>query len=274
MPELPEVETVVRGLRAPLLGRRIERMWHDWPPTIHSPSPPEFAARIAGQEIQAIDRRGKYILIRLGRDTLVIHLKMSGRLYVAAAEAQQEADRWVHVRFDLDGGGQLRFSDLRKFGRVYLTDDVEALLAHLGPEPFSDAFSPAYFHAGLRGRTRAIKAQLLDQEFVAGVGNIYADEALFRAGIHPATPVDQLTEADAALLQGTIRAALEAGIEHEGASINWYRKADGGKGDSQNHFFVYGRAELPCLECGAPINKIRVAQRGTHFCPACQPARE
>jgi len=274
MPELPEVETVVRGLRAPLVGRRIERMWQDWPPTIHSPAPPEFAARIAGQKVLAIDRRGKYILIRLEQDTLVIHLKMSGRLYVAAAEAQQEADRWVHVRFDLIGGQQLRFSDLRKFGRVYLTADVEALLAHLGPEPFSDAFSSAYFYKGLRRRKRAIKAQLLDQEVVAGVGNIYADEALFRAGIHPATPANHLTEADATRLQRTVRAALEAGIAHEGASINWYRKADGEKGDSQNHFYVYGRAELPCLQCGAPINKIRVAQRGTHFCPACQPARD
>ncbi len=270
MPELPEVETVVRGLREPLVGRRITGMWHDWQRTIHSPAPDEFAARVAGQIVRSLDRRGKYILIHLEHDTLVIHLKMSGRLYVAAADARHAADRWVHVRFDLDQG-QLRFSDVRKFGRVYLTDDVAALLGHLGPEPLGDNFTIAGFRAGLRGRRLAIKARLLQQEFVAGVGNIYADEALFRAGIHPARPAESLTDDEAARLHGTLREALQTGIQHEGASINWYRKPDGDKGSSQNHFFVYGRAEQPCLHCGAQINKIRVAQRGTHFCPDCQP---
>lgn len=271
MPELPEVETVVRGLRGALIGRRIEGMWQDWAPTIHSPPPEEFAARIAGQSVRALNRRGKYILIELEHDTLVIHLKMSGRLYVAAAAEAHEADRWAHVRFDLDDGRQLRFSDLRKFGRVYLTADVDGLLSHLGPEPLSDDFTLEVFRAGMKGRKRAIKSLLLAQEFVAGVGNIYADEALFRAGIHPATGVDLLTEEDCVRLHQTIQEALRAGIEHEGASISWYRKPDGGKGSSQDHFFVYGRTDLPCRRCGTAINKIRVAQRGTHFCPQCQP---
>ncbi len=273
MPELPEVETVVRGLRAPLIGRRIERMWQDWASTIHSPAPDEFAARVAGQRVRALNRRGKYILIALEHDTLVIHLKMSGRLYVADSDEVHAADRWVHVRFDLDGGRQLRFSDLRKFGRVYLSDDVDSLLSHLGPEPLSDDFTLEGFRGGMRGRKRAIKSLLIEQAFVAGVGNIYADEALFRAGIHPATGVDLLTESDTELLHQTIRAALRAGIEHEGASINWYRKPDGDKGESQNHFYAYGRTNLPCRQCGTAINKIRVAQRGTHFCPQCQPER-
>ena len=273
MPELPEVETVVRGLREPLIGRRIAGMWQDWAPTVHSPEPDEFAARIAGQQVRGLRRRGKYILIALEHDTLVIHLKMSGRLYVTDADEEREADRWVHVRFDLDDGRQLRFSDLRKFGRVYLTDDVDSLLSHLGPEPLSDGFTLAGFREGMRGRKRAIKSLLMAQEFIAGVGNIYADEALFRAGIHPATPVDMLTEADSAALHQTIRAALLAGVTHEGASIGWYRKPDGAKGESQNHFFVYGRTNLPCRHCGTAINKIRVAQRGTHFCPQCQPER-
>ena len=273
MPELPEVETVVRGLREPLAGRRILSMWRDWDKTIHSPAPDEFAARVSGQVIRKLGRRGKYILIHLDDDTLVIHLKMSGRLYVARTDAQLEADRWVHARFDLDGGWQLRFSDVRKFGRVYLTDDVAELLSHLGPEPLTDDFTLAGFLAGLQGRRIAIKARLLQQEFVAGVGNIYADEALFRARIHPGRPSMSLRESEAARLHGTLREALLAGIEHEGASINWYRKADGGKGQSQEHFFVYGRGEEPCLRCGARINKIRVAQRGTHFCPVCQPER-
>ena len=271
MPELPEVETVVRGLREPLIGRRIQSMWHDWAPTVHAPGAAEFAARIAGQEVRAVNRRGKYILIALEHDTLVVHLKMSGRLYVTGADSTNEADRWVHVRFDLDGGRQLRFSDMRKFGRVYLTNDPASLLSHLGPEPLSDGFTLAGFRAGLRGRKRAIKAQLLDQEVVAGVGNIYADEALFRAGIHPAARAGALTADEAARLQQAIRAALGDGIKHEGASINWYRKPDGQKGESQDHFYVYGRTGLPCRRCATAINKIRVAQRGTHFCPECQP---
>ncbi len=274
MPELPEVETVVRGLREPLIGRRIEASWTDWEKTIHSPPLDEFKARIAGQRVRAINRRGKYILIELEYHTLVVHLKMSGRLYVAAADAEHEADRWVHARFDLDGGWQLRFSDVRKFGKVYLTENVAELLNHLGPEPLSDDFSLDMFREGLRGRKRSIKAHLLDQAMVAGIGNIYADEALFRARIHPARPADQLSAESAALLHGTIRDALGAGIKHEGASINWYRKPDGGKGESQNHFYVYGRADMPCRDCGDVINKIRLAQRGTHFCPSCQPERQ
>ncbi len=273
MPELPEVETVARSLRGPLIGRKIVAMWQDWAATIHSPSPAEFEARIAGQTVRRISRRGKYILLELDQDTLVIHLKMSGRLYVAEAAAKHDADRWVHVRFDLDNGEQLRFSDLRKFGRVYLTDDVASLLTHLGPEPLSEDFTLAGFRDGMRGRKRAIKALLLEQEFLAGVGNIYADEALFRAGIHPATSVQRLNDHDTERLRQTIRDALLAGIKHEGASINWYRKPDGQKGESQDYFFVYGRTGLPCRNCGTAINKIRVAQRGTHFCPECQPIR-
>ena len=273
MPELPEVETVARGLREPLIGRRILHLWHDWPPTLHSPPPAEFAARIAHQRINSVGRRGKYILIALEHDTLVIHLKMSGRLYVARADESNEADRWVHVRFDMDDGRQLRFSDMRKFGRVYLSDDVDSLLSHLGPEPFAAAFDVDYLRAKLKGRKRAVKGLLLDQAILAGVGNIYADEALFRAGIHPGTPGEQLDESDASRLIASIRDALQSGIDHEGASINWYRKADGGKGNSQDHFFVYGRENQACKRCGGPISKIRLAQRGTHFCPVCQPER-
>jgi len=273
MPELPEVETVVRGLREPLIGRRIQKMWCDWEKTIHSPHPAEFSARIIGQTVRAIRRRAKYILIELDADVLAVHLKMSGRLYVAANTAQHRADKWVHLRFDLDGGRQLRFSDARKFGRVYLTGDAEKLLGHLGPEPLDETFTPALFRERLQARKRMIKPLLLDQRFVAGIGNIYADEALFHAGIHPTARPHQLTAPDIARLHQAIRAALHAGIEHEGASINWYRKPDGAKGASQNHFQVYGRDSQPCKRCGTIIDKIRLAQRGTHYCPACQPER-
>lgn len=274
MPELPEVETVVRGLRQPLVGRRVTSFWHDWPRTIGSPDPAQFEARVVGQTFRAVERRAKYIVCHLDDDLLVVHLKMTGRLYVAPAGQPSPDDRWLHFKLGLDAGWELRFSDARKFGKVYLTRDLADVspgAARLGPEPLEDSFTPAEFSARLRGRATTLKALLLDQSFVAGVGNIYADEALFRANLHPLRRADSLTEAEAALLYTTVRDALRAGIDHEGASINWYRKPDGTQGESQKHFFAYGRDGQPCLVCGTPLRKIRVAQRGTHFCPSCQP---
>lgn len=271
MPELPEVETVVRGLRAPLIGRIVQSMWYDWQRTIHTPSPEEFAARIVGQSFQSISRRAKYIVCALDHDFLIVHLKMTGRLYVADAGEQHDADRWVHFRLGLDNGRELRFSDSRKFGKVFLTSDVDTVIRHIGPEPLEDTFTVEIFHERLQKRDKVIKALLLDQSFIAGVGNIYADEALFRARIHPMRRSRTLTPDEVLRLYQMVRAALSDGIDYEGASINWYRKPDGTKGQSQDHFFVYGRDGQTCLECGAPIEKIRVTQRGTHFCPNCQP---
>ncbi len=271
MPELPEVETVVRGLRIPLLGRTITNMTTHWARTIHSPTPDIFASQIIGQTVVDVSRRAKYIVISLTHDTLLVHLKMTGRLYVAHESEATEADRWVRASLDLDNDHQLRFSDSRKFGKLYLTNNPQGLLAHIGPEPLTDDLTPAIFSARIGSHHKAIKALLLDQSFIAGVGNIYADEALFRANIHPQTPANALSENRRERLFITVREALNAGIDHEGASINWYRKPDGTKGTSQDHFFVYGRDGLPCITCGNPIHKIRVAQRGTHFCPICQP---
>ena len=259
MPELPEVETVVRGLRTPLIGRTVQSMWYDWGRTIHSPDPQEFAARIAGQTFRAINRRAKYILCEMDSDILVIHLKMTGRLYVTPDDAVHDVDKWVHFCLQLDNGHQLRFSDSRKFGKVYLTDDISRITGGLGPEPLSDDFTPAVLRARLQGRQRAIKALLLEQGFIAGMGNIYADEALHRAGIHPLQPANSLSDTQIDQLYATIRAALQAGIDYEGASISWYRKPDGTAGESQKHFFVYGREGQSCSTCGHPIEKIRVA---------------
>lgn len=270
MPELPEVETVVRNLREPLIGHTVTGMWYDWDRTIHSPDPREFANRIVGQRFRAINRRAKYILCELDDDVLVVHLKMTGRLYVAERSANHDADRWVHFRLDLDDDYQLRFSDSRKFGRVYLTSDIKTITGKLGPEPLTDDFTAAVFQAQISGRSKNVKALLLDQTVIAGVGNIYADEALFRAGIHPLRRSDSLTDEEVIRLHGTVKDALQAGVDYEGASINWYRKPDGSKGSSQDHFFAYGRDGQPCKRCGTMIEKIRVAQRGTHFCPNCQ----
>jgi formamidopyrimidine-DNA glycosylase len=270
MPELPEVETVVRNLRAPLIGRTIESMWYDWRNTIHSPPPDDFASRVVGQTFRAINRRAKYILMELDHDTLIVHLKMTGRLYVVPRTSQDEADRWVHFRLGLDEDHELRFSDSRKFGKVYLTADTNTITGGLGPEPLEDAFTVDVFRDRLKGRSRQIKALLLDQTFVAGVGNIYADEALFKAKIHPTRRTDKLDSASIAALHTAVREVLQAGIDYEGASVNWYRKPDGTKGSSQDHFYVYGREGEPCLNCGEPVRKMWVAQRGTHFCEKCQ----
>jgi formamidopyrimidine-DNA glycosylase len=271
MPELPEVETVVRGLRAPLIGRTVQSVWYDWPKVIHTPSPEEFAARIQGQTVRAIDRRAKYILCQLDHDILAIHLKMTGRLYVTDQNHTERDDKWVHIRFSLDEHKELRFSDARKFGRVYLASSVEEFAPGLGPEPLIDAFTPDVLRERLAGRHRQIKALLLDQSFIAGVGNIYADESLHHAGIHPLRTADSLTPDEIKRLHGTIRDVLNSGIDYQGASVSWYRKPDGTRGESQDHFYVYDHEGEPCLTCGQPIIKIRVAQRGTHYCSNCQP---
>lgn len=270
MPELPEVETVVRGLRAPLIGRTVQGIWADWHRTVRTPQLDVFAGRIAGQTFQAVERRAKYIVCHLTHDLLVVHLKMTGRLYVAEANTHLASDRWVHFRADLDGGMQLRFSDSRKFGFVALVEHFDELHANLGPEPLEDAFTAEVMWERLQRHSKGIKAVLLDQAFVAGVGNIYADEALWRAQIHPLQPANRLTVADAHRLHRAVRGALADGIDHEGASINWYRKPDGTTGDAQNHFSAYDRGGQPCLRCGTPLMKIRAAGRGTHFCPQCQ----
>jgi formamidopyrimidine-DNA glycosylase len=273
MPELPEVETVVRGLRAPLVGRTIQSVWYDWSKVIQTPSPEQFIARIQGQTVRAINRRAKYILCQLDHDILAIHLKMTGRLYVTDAANSQRDDKWVHIRFGLDHNQELRFSDARKFGRVYLASSVEEIAPSLGPEPLTDDFTVDVLKERLVGRHKQIKALLLDQTFIAGVGNIYADESLHRAGIHPLRSAGSLTKDEIARLYETVRLVLNKGIDYQGASINWYRKPDGTQGESQEHFVVYDREDQPCLTCGTPIRKIRVAQRGTHYCPNCQPER-
>lgn len=269
MPELPEVETVVCGLREPLIGRTVQSVWSDHPILV-KPSFEEAAARLHGQTFRAVTRRAKYIVCHLDHDFMLVHLKMTGRLYVIADAASNEADRWVHFRVQLDNGQQLRFSDMRKFGRIFLTDNIDTVTGKLGPEPLENTFTSAVFEQRLKGRQMMIKALLLDQRFVAGVGNIYADEALFRAGIQPTRRSDSLTSEEILRLYDAVRAALYDGINHEGASINWYRKPDGTRGESQEHFFVYGRQGAACLRCTHIIEKTRVMQRGTHFCPNCQ----
>ncbi len=273
MPELPEVETVVRGLRDPLVGRRIENVWYEREKVIQTPSAEQFSARILGQTVQAINRRAKYIICQMDHDIFAVHLKMTGRLYVASRAHSESDDRWVRLRLGLDNGDVLNFSDARRFGRVYLAVSLNEIAPNLGPEPLEDAFTVKVLRERLAQHHRQIKALLLDQSFIAGVGNIYADEALHRAGIHPLRLSDELSKTESQRLHGTIREVLNNGIVYQGASINWYRKPDGTRGESQDHFQVYDREGEACFTCGQPISKIRVAQRGTHYCPNCQPEK-
>jgi formamidopyrimidine-DNA glycosylase len=277
MPELPEVETVVRGLREPLIGHVITAaIFPQEPGRMINIDPQQLQRRIAGQRIKTISRRAKYLLFELDADTLIVHLKMTGHLYVLPPDETNPYDRWVRVRFPLDNGQELRFSDSRKFGRVYLCSNPSEVLPDLGPEPLEDDFTLDAFRERLRGRKGILKSLLLNQAFVAGVGNIYADEALHIARLHPLRTADSLSNDEIKRLYEGIRQALADGVRHEGASINWYRKPDGSRGESQNHLRVYREhrnMSQPCPVCGGPITKIWVGQRGTHFCPTCQPAK-
>lgn len=272
MPELPEVETVVRELRAgsegrgrSIVGRTVARVTLRWPGHVAVPSPREFARRLRGQTIVALSRRGKYLVFRLTRDFLLIHLKMSGDLVVVDDDAPP--DKHAHTVFHFRGGGQLRFSDTRKFGRVYLVSGPEEVVGRLGPEPLEPGFTARKLGEMLAARHRALKPLLLDQTFVAGLGNIYTDEALHTARLHPLRRSDSLRPGEVRALWRGIRRALQSGLRHNGASIDWVYRG----GDFQNHFRAYGRSGEPCFTCGTPIRRIVVGQRGTYFCPHCQP---
>ena len=281
MPELPEVETVARDLARHLAGATITGARGDWPRTIAShPTVEAFAGAVAGRRVEAVGRRARLVVVRLTGDAaLTIHLKMTGQLFVAPAGAP--ADRHVHLVLELDDGRELRFRDVRKFGRVGCwpvdpaTGEVleeaagAGLFAALGPEPLEEAFTVRAFRARLRGRRGRLKPLLLDQGFVAGVGNIYADEALWRARLHPLRTARTLRPADEARLHREIRAVLGEAVARRGSSIDDYTAPDG-DGSMQERLEAYQRTGEPCPRCGRPIRRIVVAQRATHFCSWCQ----
>ena len=269
MPELPEVETIVRQLRRPLIGRTFSYSWTDWPRQIVTPDPAGFNQRLANQTITAIERRAKYLLFSLSEgDTLLIHLKMSGQL--AVVPAGEPRNKHTHVIFGFTDGDQLRFTDTRKFGRVYLVKEPADILGQLGPEPLHLSFTADLLQTLLAKRQRTLKPLLLDQTFIAGIGNIYADEALFYAGLHPGRNTATLTPAEITRLHAAIQKALTLGIDHQGATISMYRQPDGRKGQMQNEFVVYDRRNQPCKQCQTPIQQLILGGRTTHFCPQCQ----
>ncbi len=270
MPELPEVETIARVLREGLpnqpaiLSRRILDADLLWKRTLAVPSPHAFRPRLVGQTIDNVSRRGKFIVLSLSRDLLLFHLRMSGDLSVRpVGTPYQPHDRLV---LDLDGDLQLAFNDARKFGRVWLVDEVDSVLGKIGPEPLDPSLTEQYFHDRLLSVHRQLKPLLLDQSFLAGLGNIYVDEALNLACLHPLTSSHSLNEEQARVLLESIRTVLREGIARNGASIDWVYRG----GDFQNFFRVYQRTGEPCPKCGTPIARILVGQRGTHYCPHCQ----
>jgi formamidopyrimidine-DNA glycosylase len=274
MPELPEVETYVAELAPLLQGRAVVAAQVRWPRIIAEPPPEAFVQRIVGQRFVHFGRRGKYILLGLeSGDTLIVHLRMTGHLFVYPPTV--EPDKHTHVVLDLDDGQRLHYQDARKFGRLWLTADAEAVLARLGPEPLAEDFSVEGLAAWLAGRKATIKALLLDQRLVAGVGNIYADEALFTARIHPQRAGGALTREELVRLHTAIRQILATAIEHKGSSlgassIQNYLRPNGQQGGYQAERLVYDRAGQPCSCCGSAIERLVIAQRSAHFCPQCQ----
>jgi formamidopyrimidine-DNA glycosylase len=277
MPELPEVETVARGLQARLPGAAISHVHVLWDRTISYPLPAErFSAEVAGGVVRRVGRRGKSVVLHLDDGRVVtVALRMTGALIVAAPGAAP--DPHARVVFDLSDGRQLRFRDVRKFGRIGLYPGrgrrrLADVFARHGPEPLAGSFSAARLAHRLRRRSARLKTLLLDQSFIAGVGNIYADEALWRARLHPLRRADTLTDAEVRRLHRAIRAALREGLAGGGASYRDYVDPDGEPGLAAERMRVYRRTGQRCPRCGRRIERIGVGQRATHFCPRCQPA--
>lgn len=273
MPELPEVETVRVGLEPNLVGRTFEGVAiRDFRLT-RPLEPAEVAAELQGERVAAIDRRGKYLIVRFESGlVLLVHLRMTGS-FSHVSDGGGEPDPYARAVVRLDDGSDVIYRDVRRFGTwlVLRSDELGPYLdARLGKEPLGRAFSPAVLAGRLEKRRAPVKAALLDQTTVAGVGNIYADEALWRAQIDPRRPARELSADEVQALHGGIREALKAGIRRQGATLRDYRQPDGSSGGMQDEFKVYGRDGEPCLRCGAPLEKTRIAGRGTWFCGSCQ----
>jgi formamidopyrimidine-DNA glycosylase len=277
MPELPEVETIAARLRMggfndpstpSLLGKRVVSAQIYWERTLAEPSPNEFKQKLPGLFIREIKRRGKFLLILLNGETLLIHLRMSGDLLVEADSGPPAKHH--RLLLNLQDGLRLALNDPRKFARVWMTATPDLLLSHLGPEPLDTDFTPDTFYRRLIKHRRQLKPLLMDQSFLAGLGNIYTDEALHQARLHPLRLSASLSFHEAECLWNSIRHVLKEGIQRNGASIDWVYRG----GDFQNYFRVYQRKGEPCPVCGSPIDRISVGQRGTHFCPQCQRLEE
>lgn len=270
MPELPEVETIARFLRQGkedipgILGRKVAAVQVLWERTVAEPEVADFKRQLSGQEIQQINRRGKFLVISLTQDTLLIHLRMSGDLFVEP----QEQPLAPHHRITLEfvDGWRLAFNDPRKFGRMWLVADPQCVVGTLGPEPFDRSLDGDGFYNRLNKSRRQLKPLLLDQHFLAGMGNIYTDEALHLARLHPLTLSSTISQSQSQDLLHGIRQVLQDGIDRHGTSIDWVYRG----GDYQRFLRVYQRTGEPCPVCGTPVARLVIGQRSTHYCPSCQ----
>ena len=277
MPELPEVEMIARKLRPHLAGRTFTEVVVLWERSVARPGAKAFCRALTGAQVQDVRRRGKYLLFPLDTgQTWLAHLRMTGQFLLRPAGEGDGADPHVRARFHLDDGTWLLFSDTRKFGRFYLVDDPQEVVGALGPEPLGAEFTAARLAERLAGRHGELKRLLLDQHFIAGLGNIYVSEALWRARIHPRRVAGTLTREEAGRLHAAIVGVLTEGIANGGTTLDdhQYVYPDGGLGRQQEHLAVYERAGERCPRCGAPVERIVQGQRSTYLCPVCQKLNE
>lgn len=280
MPELPEVESVRRGLDEIVVGETVDKVEVRWPRIIESPEPNDFAKRLMGQTIEEVRRRGKFLLFYFTDDVLISHLRMEGKYQIVEPEKDGRLPRrskHMHVIFHMKSGRKLIYHDVRKFGRMSLvekgTEFEHKSLMKLGPEPTRETFQLEEMQKFLTRRTKAIKGVLLDQQMVVGLGNIYADEVLFHAKVHPLKPANRLTDAEEIRLHEATIEIMTNAIKSGGTTIRTYQNAFGDEGSYQNQLKAYGKDGEACPNCGTEIEKIKVAGRGTHYCPVCQPLK-
>lgn len=272
MPELPEVETIKNTLKQFVIDKQIKNVTVYWPRIIKLPDAEQFKWLTAGQTIQDITRKGKFLLFHLDDYILISHLRMEGKYSVDHRE--EPVKKHTHIIFSLNDEKELRYNDVRKFGTMHLVNKGEELqqkpLMQLGPDPFDEAFTTDYFYARVKKTERVIKAVLLDQTVVAGLGNIYVDETLFKAGVHPLKQANKLTKKEASVIREEAIKTLEEAVIQGGTTIRSYVNSQGDMGMFQQELFVYGKENEPCKQCGKAIVKMKVGGRGTHVCLYCQ----
>lgn len=273
MPELPEVETIRKTLEKLVLDKQIEDITVHWPKIIKSPDDIQhFKQLLLGEKLLRIDRRGKFLLFYFNDHVLVSHLRMEGKYRLTPST--EPVDKHTHVIFHFTDGTDLRYNDVRKFGTMHVfpvgTEHHSKPLNKLGPDPFQPAFSNEYVNTKLRKTTRPIKAALLDQSIIAGLGNIYVDEVLFLSNVHPEKRANTLTDTEIKCITDQSFHVLERAVQQGGTTIRSYVDGAGEMGMFQQQLYVYGQQKEPCQKCGTKIEKIKVAGRGTHICPVCQ----
>jgi formamidopyrimidine-DNA glycosylase len=269
MPELPEVETTVNELKPQVTGQRISSVEVPAPKTIETPAAEEFIKGLTGRRIEKLSRRGKHLIFTLdNHQVLIVHLRMTGSLLIK--NASDPPEKFVRVILKFENGSALHFRDVRRFGRMWLVNAEDEVVGELGPEPLSDEFTPAILASILKGRQTPVKGLLLDQTLIAGIGNMYADEALHHARLHPLRPAGSLTRKEIGALHEAIQHVLRQGIRNHGASTDTYFRPSGSKGAAHLEFQVAHRKGQECPACKGTIERITVQQRGTFYCPRCQ----